>query len=393
MIDLAAVRADTPAAQRGVFLDSAGSSLAPEPVLAEQFAHLRREAEIGGYQAADERAGDFEAGYQVFAELLGCRAEEVAFTESATRSWVTAFQAVPLGKGDRVLVGEVEYASNAIPLLMRAEAVGASVEVVPSDEQGSFSAAALEEMLDERVKLVSVVHVPTNGGVVAEVRRISEAAHRVGALVLLDACQAIGQLDLDTDALDVDLVTATGRKWLRAPRGTGVLVVRDRAAERLRPPVADLRGAEWTAPHSYRLRDDARVHELWEHGAAARLGLIRAARYLLELGPAEVEQAVTARAAHLRAGLAELPGVTVRDLGGRKSGIVTFTVDGLPAAQVRDLLAAQGITVSVSHRPSALLDMTNRSLDTVVRASPHYFVTEEQLDATVAAVAALRRAA
>ncbi|MFE0464338.1 aminotransferase class V-fold PLP-dependent enzyme [Kitasatospora sp. NPDC058965] len=390
MIDLAAVRADTPAASRRIYLESAGASLPPEPVLQEQLAHLRREAEVGGYVAADERAADLDAGYGVFAELLGCRPDQVAFTDSASRSWVTAFEAVPLGKGDRVLVGEVEYASNAIPMLMRAEAVGASVEVVPSDEHGSFSAAALEEMLDDRVALVSVVHVPSNGGTVADVRRISDAAHRVGALVLLDACQAIGQLALDAEALDVDMVTGTGRKWLRAPRGTGVLVVRDRAAERLRPPVADLRGAVWTGPASYRLHRDAKVFELWENNAAARLGLIRAARYLLDLGPAEVERAVTARAAHLRTGLAALPGVTVHDLGTRRSGIVTFSVAGLAATAVRDLLAARDITVTASFAPSTLLDMSARRLDAIVRASPHYFVTEEQLDEAVAAVGALR---
>lgn len=386
---MAKVLADTPGAAKRVFLNSAGSSLMPAPVLDEVIGHLRRETEIGGYEALDEREADLEAGYGVFAELLGCRPDQVAFTDSATRSWLAAFDAVPLAAGDRILVGEAEYGGNAIPLLMRAEAVGASVELVPSDADGTFSAEALARMLDERVKLVSVVQVPTNGGMVADVRRISDAAHGVGALVLLDACQAVGQLAVDAEALDVDILTGTGRKWLRGPRGTGFLVVRDRAKAVLRPNLADLHGGTWTGAGSYRLRDDARVYELWESDSAARLGLIAAARYLLDLGPAAVEEAVVRGAAYLRAGLAEIPGVTVYDLGARKSGLVTFGVAGMAAADVEAALGARDIAVSVSRRSSTFYDMERRGLGEMVRASPHYFVGEEQMDVAIGAVAGL----
>ncbi|GAA2040661.1 aminotransferase class V-fold PLP-dependent enzyme [Catenulispora yoronensis] len=387
MIDMTKVLTDTPGAADRVFLNSAGSSLVPRPVLDEVVGHLRREAEIGGYEAADEREADLEAGYGVFAELLGCRADQIAFTDSATRSWLAAFDALPLAAGDRVLVGEVEYAGNAIPLLMRARAVGASVEVVPSDADGTFAAEALAELLDERVKLVSVVHVPTNGGVVADVRRISDAAHAVGALVLLDACQSVGQLAVDVEALDVDIVTGTGRKWLRGPRGTGFLAVRDRAARVLAPKLADLHGGTWTGTESFELRPDARVYELWENDVAGRLGLIAAARYLLELGPAAVEEAVGQRATYLRAGLAAIPGVTVHDLGARKAGLVTFSVAGRSAAQVQAALAARDVTVTTSSRSSTYLDMSRRGLTDIVRASPHYFVGEAQLDTAIAEVA------
>ena len=363
-------------------------------MLAEVVGHLRRETEIGGYEAADERAADLEAGYGVFADLLGCRPDQVAFTDSATRSWLAALDAVPLSAGDRVLVGESEYGGNAIALLMRARAAGASVEVVPGDAEGTFRADALADLLDERVKLVSVVQVPTNGGVVADVRRISDAVHAGSdALVLLDACQAVGQLAVHAEALDVDILTGTGRKWLRAPRGTGFLVLRDRAAAVLEPKLADLRGGVWTGPDSYQLRDDARVYELWECDTAGRLGLIAAARYLLDLGPDAVEREVTRRGAHLRTGLAAIPGVTVRDLGARKSGLVTFTIDGLTASEVQAALARRDITVSVTRRSSTFHDMARRGLSEMVRASPHYFVTEAQLDAAVGAVAEVARTA
>jgi len=388
-IDLEAVRSDTPGCRDQVFLDSAGSSLPPAPVLDEVVGHLRREAEIGGYRAAAERADDLAAGYQVLAELLGCAPDEVAFTDSATRSWLAAFDAVPLAAGDRVLVTEAEYASNAIALLRRAEEVGASVEAVPSDTLGQVDVAALAGTLDERVRLVSLVHVPTNGGLVNPVREVVDAAHEVGALVLLDACQSVGQLPIAVHELGVDLLSGTGRKWLRGPRGTGVLVVRREVADRLRPRLVDLHSATWEAPDTVRLRDDARVYELWEYSIADRLGLVAAARYALALGMPAVSDAVAQRAAYLRSGLAELPGVEVRDLGRQRCGIVTFTVAGVPAERVRDKLRDDGVVVTVSRAPSTLLDMSRRGLTELVRASPHYFVSPEQLDACVAAVGAL----
>ncbi|MDQ3405440.1 MAG: aminotransferase class V-fold PLP-dependent enzyme [Actinomycetota bacterium] len=389
MIDLEAARALTPGCLDHVFLDSAGSSLPPNPVLDTVIAHLRREAEVGGYRAAAERADDLAAGYDVFAELLDCAPDEVAFTDSATRSWLSAIDAIPLSAGDRVLVTRNEYGGNAIPLLRMAKQVGFTVEPIPSTLDGQVDVEAFRALLDDRVRVVSLVHVPTNGGLVNPVRPIATAAHEVGALVLLDACQSIGQLPVS--AADADIVTGTGRKWLRGPRGTGFLVVRREVRERLRPRLIDLHSAEWTGLAEIELRADARVFELWESGVAERLGLIEAARYALELGIDAITQAVGERAGRLRGGLAALPGVQVHDQGDRHCGLVTFTVDGVPADGVRRLLDAQGITVTVSSRSSTRYDMTARDLDHVVRASPHYFVSPEQIDRAVAAVEAIRR--
>jgi cysteine desulfurase/selenocysteine lyase len=386
MIDLAAVRADTPGSHRGVFLDSAGSSLPPVQVLDEVIGHLRREAEVGGYRAFDERLADLEAGYGVLASLLGCEPDEVAFTDSATRSWLAAFDAVPLAVGDRVLVTEVEYAGNAIPLLHRAAEVGATVSPIPSTPGGEVDVEALRAMLDERVKLVSLVHVPTNSGLVNPVAPVAAAAHEVGAIVLLDACQSVGQVPVDAAGLGVDIVSGTGRKWLRGPRGSGFLVVRRSVLPRLRPRQVDLRSGTWASPDRYELRSDARVFELWESSVADRLGLLAAARYALSLGIEAVAAAVRSRAEYLRAGLSSVPGVRVHDLGADRCGIVSFTMEGRTPSEVAAHLAAHEVTVSTTGVTSTQYDMTKRGLPEVVRASPHYFVTETQLDDAVAAL-------
>lgn len=389
MLDIAALRAETPGCENQVFLDSAGSSLPPKVVLDATIDHLRREAEIGGYRAANERIDDLHGVKTAIAELLNADPGAIALSDSASRSWSDFFYSIPLSPGDRILISGADYGSNAIAALQRARQSGATVEAIPSDSSGQLDLDALEAMIDERVKLVSLVHVPTNGGLVNPVAAAARIVHRVGALALLDACQSAGQLPLDVAELEVDALSATGRKWLRGPRGTGFLYVRPELALSLEPTRLDLHSAEWTAPDDYVLSPDASRFEFWECNVAARLGLGAAVRYLLDLGPAQVYAAVAERAEYLRKALQELPGVDVRDRGTQHAGIVSFTVDGLEPLRVKERLAAEAITVTASFRGSTLLDMSARELNSVVRASPHCFVSFEDLDRFVGAVRTL----
>ncbi len=391
VIDLEAERALTPGSADQVFLDSAGSSLPTSRTLEAVVGHLRREAEVGGYRAAAERAEDLAALPVALGKLLRCEPDLIALADSATRAWSLFVTALPWARGDRILICGNEYASNAITLLQRARFDDAVVEVVPTGPDGNVDLGALETMLDERVRLVSLVHVATNSGHVVKIPEIVNLAHAVGALVLLDACQSVGQLDVDVTALGVDALSATGRKWLRAPRGTGFLYVRRDVLAGLEPTAADLRGGEWIAPDSYRLRADAARFELWEHDVAGRLGLLEATRHLLELGVADVERTVRQRAGELRAGLAQVRGVELRDVGDDLCGLVTFTVAGSAPDQVKAGLLEAGVTVSTSGAGSTLLDMRARGLEAVVRASPHYFVSPAQIAEAVAAVERLAR--
>lgn len=378
-IDVARARAETPGCAHVVHLNNAGAALMPQPVLDAVTAHLQAEALTGGYEAANAAHDAVEHVYDAVAGLLGCHRDEVAIVENATRAWDMAFYSVPFQPGDRILTARAEYASNYLAFLQVVRRTGAVVEVIPSDDSGQVDVGALRAMLDERVKLISVTQVPTNGGLVNPAAEIGAVAREAGVCYLLDACQAAGQLPLDVEAIGCDMLSATGRKYLRGPRGTGFLYVRRAWLERLEPPLIDLHAATWTGQDTYTLRPDARRFENWESNIAAKIGLGVAVDYALGWGLDAIWARVSELAERLRAMLREVSGVTVQDLGAVRCGIVTFTLAGRGAAEIREALRAQGINVSVSTLTSTRLDMEARALDAVVRASVHYYNTDEEL--------------
>ena len=379
-IEIDRVRADTPGCSKVLHFNNAGAGLPAQPVLDAQIAHLKREAEIGGYEAAAEAETAIANSYDAIAKLINCRRDEIALVENATVGWDMAFHAFGFRPGDRILTAEAEYASNYIAYLRAAEFCGAKVEVVPSDESGQLSVSALEDMIDDKVKLISITHVPTNGGLVNPAAAIGRVARAAGIPFLLDACQSVGQLQVDVEEIGCDLLTATGRKYLRGPRGTGFLYVRNSLLDTLQPPFVDLHAAEWVAPDRYTLRPDARRFENWEFNYAAVIGLGVAVDYALDLSLEAIETRVGWLARRLRSILADDMKLPVYDLGEQKCGIVTFSLPDRTAEQMQQTLRAKGINVSTSTPASTRLDAEKRALPDVIRASVHYYNTEEEID-------------
>ncbi|WP_376794960.1 aminotransferase class V-fold PLP-dependent enzyme [Thermogemmatispora sp.] len=378
--DLAQARAETPGCAEVLHFNNAGAALMPQPVLEAVSAHLQREARHGGYEAAEEMREALTHVYEAVATLLGCQPSEVALLENATRAWDMAFYAIPFAPGDRILTGMAEYASNYLAFLQMSRRRGVRVEVIPDDEYGQISLSALRNALDEHVRLIALTHVPTNNGLVNPAAEVGRLAREAGVLYLLDATQSVGQMPLDVGAIGCDMLAATGRKYLRAPRGTGFLYVRQEVLEELEPPLIDLHSASWTAPDQYSLSPNARRFECWEASMANRLGLGAAIDYLLQWDQRQLWRRIRDLAYLLRTRLSPLPGVIVHDRGAVQGGIVTFTVEGQEAETIRQALRQQGINVSVVPREAALLDMQARGLQTLVRASVHYYNSEEEVE-------------
>lgn len=388
-IDLQRARQDTPGCKNVLHFNNAGAALMPTPVLEATVAHLQLEAQIGGYEAAEQAHEAVEHTYNAIATLINCSRDEIAVIENATRAWDQAFYSLPFQPGDRILTAMNEYASNYIAFLQVAKRTGAVIEVIPNDTHGQISLEALRNALDERVKLIAITHVPTNGGLVNPVAEVGKIAREHGILYLVDACQSVGQMPMDVQSIGCDMLSATGRKYLRGPRGTGFLYIRQSILDRLEPPFLELNSAQWVSPDRYEIRPTVRRFESWETNYAGKIGLGVAIDYALQWGMDSIWRRIKTLAYALRTQLSPLPGVIVRDRGITQCGIVTFTVEDKTPEEIASALKSQHINVTVTQRMGTLLDMESRGLTSMVRASVHYYNTEEEVEQFCRAVESL----
>jgi cysteine desulfurase / selenocysteine lyase len=384
--DLDRARRDTRACAELIHLNNAGASLMPIPVADALHAYLQREEQIGGYETANDAQAQLDTFYDAAATLLHCSPDEIAFVENATRAWDMAFYSLRFSPGDIILTTLAEYGSNVVAYLQQAKRVGVQVRFVPNDASGQLDTQALAAMIDSRVKLISITHIPTGGGLVNPAQEVGRIAKGAGIPYLLDSCQGVGQLPLDVAQLGCDMLCGTGRKYLRGPRGTGLLYVRKGFLEQLEPPFLDQHAATLISPTEYQIRPDAKRFENWEQFFAGKAALGVAINYALSYGLEAIQARVYDLATSFRAQLADIDGVRVTDEGVEQCGIVTFTAAQLAPALIKERLRAQGINVSTSKGSGSLISFQQRGLTEVVRASVHYYNTEAEIDRCIQAV-------
>ena len=187
---------------------------------------------------------------------------------------------------------------------------------------------------------------------------IGEIARRAGVLYLLDACQSVGQMPINVKAIGCDILSTTGRKYLRGPRGTGFLYVRRGLIEQLEPPFLDMHAARWVTKDRFEILPDARRFENWEMFYAGKIGLGVAIDYALGWGLEAIWTRVRKLGELLRSSLLNLGFIDVHDLGSVRCGIVTFTVQGIDSEEIKRVLAESRINVSVSREEISRLDLS-----------------------------------
>ncbi len=376
--DIERFRAETDGVQKVIHLNNAGSSLPPNSVRDAVVYYTMEEATYGGYETHAKYFEQIELTYDVIAKLINASREEIALVENATAAWNAAFQAIDWQDGDEIITNQSDYASNYIAYLHHPRDL--KIRVIPNLPNGDPDLEAFEAMFTPKTKLVSITHMPTNGGLVTPAEAIGVICKQHQVCYLLDACQSAGQYPLDVEAIGCDMMSVTGRKYLRGPRGTGFLYVSKAVLPKLRPYYVDLHSANWTGKDAYEIRSDARKFENWEGNRAATMGLKVACEYILEVGIENIWESVQYLGDYLRTQLSALEGAQVHDIGSVKSGIVSFTIKGKSANEVKEALLAKGINVSWNGVPNTYLDMTERGLTEIVRASVHYYNTEEEID-------------
>jgi cysteine desulfurase/selenocysteine lyase len=378
--DIERARKDTRGCEDIVHFNNAGSSLMPIPVADALHSYLYKEELAGGYETADDEDETLENFYKTTANLLNCETDEIAFIENATRAWDMAFYGFKFSSGDKILTTIAEYGSNVIAYNQQVKRFGIDVVFVPNDEHGQIDTHALENLMDDRVKLVSITHIPTGGGLVNPAKEIGKITKSANVPFLLDSCQGVGHVPLDVEEIGCDILCGTGRKYLRGPRGTGLLYVRKSLIEYLEPPILDQHAATLISPTEYQIRSDAKRFENWEQYFAGKAALGTAIKYALSYGLKPIQSRIYQLAEKLRNKLIDVEGLRVTDEGVEKCGIVTFTAAQMSPSGIKRHFREHRINVSTSEGSGNLVSFQSRGLKGVVRASVHYYNTEQEID-------------
>ncbi len=388
--DLNTLRNATRGTARVAHLNNCGASLPPDLVVDAVVAHLRSEEEYGPYEAAAMSGDRTTAVYRGAAKLIGCDPLEIAFCDSASRAFNVLVYSLRLKAGDRILVSPLEFGSGLIALQHVAERSGAVLEVLPSDGDGRVLVDSLEQILSSGrpPALVAITHAAAHSGSVNPGHEIGRLVKQAGAFYIVDACQSIGQMPISVDYLMCDALTATGRKWLRGPRGTGFLFVKKGVSELIDPVTSDLVTADYlfspdeSSGSRLRIRPDARRFELWERSIAGCIGLGVALEYLLELisHNAAVYDSILQLAQYAADQLRAIDGVDVWAPTRAQSGVIGFLIRGYTPAEVKAACASHRISISTMAEYDAPLDFHRIGSSAVCRMAAHYFNQRDEID-------------
>ncbi|MEO6980545.1 MAG: aminotransferase class V-fold PLP-dependent enzyme [Mucilaginibacter sp.] len=377
--ELNQLRLETEGTTNIIHFNNAGASLPPDVVVDTVVNYLKEEALSGGYETEYKYREQLANTYNLIARLINAGQDEIAIVENASTAWCIAFNGIGFKAGDEVITCEMEYVTNIIGFLNAEKNNGIKIKLIPNDEQGNFSLTELENAISPKTKLIAVTHIASTTGGMIPIVEIGKIARKHNILYLVDACQSAGQLPVDVKEIGCDMLSVTGRKYLRAPRGTGFLFVKKGIQNKLKPLFMDGFSAPDVRLAGFNLRNDARRFELYEKNRALTLGLGKAVEYALNIGVDRIWRRVQLLATTLRSKLAGIDGITIHDFGAEQCGIVTFTVNGFDAVQVKHHLAEKHINVSVGKAISTFYFMDKNNLTNVVRASVHYYNTEEEI--------------
>jgi selenocysteine lyase/cysteine desulfurase len=386
--EIATFRNETNGCKNVIHFNNAGAGLMPNVVTQVQLDHIKLESEIGGYEAAAFMATEIQNFYIQCGKLFNCKPTNIAFTASATDSYTRALSSIPFKNGDVILTDNDDFVSNQIQFLSLQKRLGVKIVRINNATIGGVDLNDLAEKIKKyQPKLLAITHIPTNSGLVQPVVEIAKIyndyiqQNSEKTWYILDACQSAGQMKLDVEVLKCDFLSITCRKFLRGPRGTGALFISDKALNAgLEPMFIDMRGAEWIEKDQYKQQPDAKRFEDWEFAYSTVLGTAAAIEYCINVGEDKIWQQVKHLSTNLRNQLSQLEKVSVLDKGPEICGLVTFHVEGADPKYLVSELLKRKINVVPSYRAFGIIDFDEKGVDWAIRASPHYYNTNEEIE-------------
>lgn len=367
------------------YLNMAGAGPVSDDVLAATGTYLKIEQQVGAYDTELDHEADLDDRvYRNLARLMGCGKRDVAIFDNATRAWIEVVSRVDLGAAKRIFTTPYEYAGNLQYLKDLAARHELDLVCIPCDAEGDLDLDWLRANMGHDVGLVSVVHVPSCCGIINPVEDIGQVVQGTSAVYIVDACQAVGQVPIDIEAIGCDALTGAGRKFLCGPRGTGFAYVSPALREKLRPGFVDLHLSDiQESGQVHKDTETARFLETAERNCGALMGLSLAVEEALS-GEGRRVDGIT----RIRQDLPRLPGVVPIDPGRTRGSIFSFRHRDIPAAEIVSYLRQAGIAawkIKGSHTPLYMLPAGHLE---GVRLSSNK-LTPEQAQKVVTALTAL----
>lgn len=376
------IRNESPSCEEQLFVNSAGASIPPSIVTKTIIDYLKKEEQVGGYKLMDIEKENLEEFYNISAQLIHAEPRNMAFASSATDAFGKALSAIPFQNGDIILTTDNDYVSNHIQYNSLKERFDIQVKRIRSLANGDLDIEHMEALINERQpRLCAISHIPTNSGLVQDAEAVGRVCKKYEVLYLLDACQSVGQMDVNVDKIGCQLLSMTGRKFMRAPRGTGFLYVADELLDQdFSPLVMDSFGCSWHSTNGFSPSPTAKRFELWEKSDALKLGMKEAIRYALQVGMDNIEDYNSMIRERLISNLDSITGVELYDLGSQRANIITLRKASVGREQFCLALDKAEVKYSITSKESAFIDFDKKGIDWAIRLSPHYFNTLSEMD-------------
>lgn len=366
------------------YFNNAGSGIMSKATFSTITNHLQREMEIGAYRAATEKANELSNFYKLSAQLLNAAStSEIAFVDSASRGWNLAIYGLSLSPSDSIVTLSSEYGTNLLTIYDISKRIGCAVRVISCDEYGNFDLCDVEKALNEGGTIIAISHVAAQGSIVNPVEEIGKLAKKYGAKYIVDGCQAVGQMKVDVQRIGCDAYVTAGRKWLRGPRGTGILYVKSDSS--IHSPQIDLASSdlifdERNCVSGVKVRDDAKQFELWERNIASVLGLTNAISEFIQIGENNISSAVTTNANIIRNHIASNSHLHLVGEKDSLSGIASFYLtDSSQETIKKSVFEENNIILSIICDWDCPLFFP-KCASSIFRISPHYYTDKDSIN-------------
>jgi cysteine desulfurase/selenocysteine lyase len=401
LLNVENVRQDFPVLQTGViYLDSASSTLTPEPVLRKmlEFYHeYRANVGRGHYEFSRRATYEYEQAREKIARFINARSkDEVIFTRNTTEGINIVANGLKWQKNDKVVTTLIEHHSNFIVWLRVRQKHGVEVDVVrPRElpEGGTLDPSEFEKVVDDRTKIVAITHISNVLGTVEPVEEVVKVAHEHGAYVIIDAAQSVPHIKVDVQKIGCDFLAFSGHKMC-APTGCGVLYIRKELFDKVEPSYIGGGTIVDVNIDNYKLDEGPARFEAGTPAIAEAIGLGAAITYLNEIGIENIEKHEKELSERMRRGLEQIPGVVIYGpKNENRIALMCFNVEGLAPRELSLMLEKSAkIMVRAGHHCALPLIKSIANKSGTVRASAYFYNTKDEIEKLVQEVGQIARA-